>query len=434
MNYQASIKKLMQQNQSVKLGLSRMQELLRLLGNPEEKLQFLHVAGTNGKGSTCAFLDAILKAGGISRGRFTSPHLHSIRERILINGEMITEDQFIELFQQIDAACKQMQESPSFFECITAIAFLAFKQASVIVVILEVGLGGRLDATNVIDPLVCGISTIDLDHTRILGDTLGAIATEKAGIIKANKPAISSKQHDEVTAIIRAKANEVAAPFWQIGAKIHIEKSADGFIVFKNDKLILPKSLSSLKGEHQIENAALAVAMLEAGGLVADLQHRKIGVENAVWPGRYETVNNNPLVVLDGAHNISGINALIETLLNDKRLQNLPLIMILGMTDGHDFKQIINTLKQSAMQIFKIIVTKANAPRALSAQLLYDELIETGFENVILCENSELARQQALITANEIGGAVLVTGSLFLVGEIRSQFIFMPSDDVSPHY
>ena len=140
------------------------------------------------------------------------------------------------------------------------------------------------------------------------------------------------------------------------------------------------------------------------------------------------------MVILDGAHNISGINALIDTLIKDQRLQNLPLVMIVGITDGHDFEQIINTFKQSAIQIFKIIVTKANAPRALPAQLLYDELIKTGFENVILCENSELANQQALITANEIGGAVLVTGSLFLVGEVRSHYISIISDDVSPHY
>ncbi len=435
MNYQKSLSRLLNLEPAPKFGLDRVQKLIALLNNPQQNYLIFHIAGTNGKGSTCAFLDAILAKAKISRGRYTSPHLQCVRERILINGEHISEQEFCAVEILVNEICLSHSESTTFFERMTVMALLAFQRANVKVAILEVGLGGRLDATNIVQPTVCGITQIDIDHAHILGNTLAQIATEKAGIIKKNIPVVSDAQNPEAAAVIKSYAEKMQAPLWQIGSDIQISNFDDSMCVFHQDKLLLPKSKPSLRGSHQIHNAAVAVSMIELSGLVPDLNMRRWGVENAKWPGRYETVNKDPLVILDGAHNPAGMQALLETVMTDGRLVNLPMVLVIGMTEGHDIKQMTTLWRAALPRLEKVIITQAKVPRALPVANLKDAFLKEGFEFFLLTTSeSQEAIEKALVVAKEKKGFVLVAGSLYLVGEIRGYFIEMPRDEKSPHF
>jgi len=311
---------------------------------------------------------------------------------------------------------------------------LAFKEAKVKVVVLEVGLGGRLDATNVVLPLVCGISRIDMDHTRILGSTLKQIAGEKAGIIKKNVPIMSAKQDPEAAFVIAHQARIMNAPLEEIGKDIQLDVTAEGLEVYRLGKLILPKVKSFLYGAHQYHNAALAISMVEASGLVPDLNVRRQGIKQGKWLCRYETVSAEPLVILDGGHNPAGIKALIEAIKEDTRLVNKPLILIVGMTEGHDVNNMVLAWKQADLNLHSIVVTRANVPRALPAKEVAHAFIQNGFQNVKSFLSSFEAVAEAKFIAERSKGVILGAGSLYLAGEIRSQFYQMPKDSVSPYY
>jgi dihydrofolate synthase / folylpolyglutamate synthase len=438
MTYQKSLNRLINLESAPKLGLERMYTLMALLDHPEESYQILHVAGTNGKGSVCAFLESILEKADISRGRYTSPHLQCARERILINGALINEQEFCEVENLVNEMCLKLSESTTFFERMTAMALLSFQRAGVKVAILEVGLGGRLDATNIVQPSVCGITRIDIDHAHILGDTLAKIAAEKAGIIKTGVPVVSNVQKPEAAQVIKTYAERMAAPLCQIGSDIQIDFSDGKMRVFYQSKLILPKCNPALLGSHQVHNASVAVAMIELSGLVPDLNVRRLGVESAKWPGRYETVNENPLVILDGAHNPAGMQALLETIKNDKRLTNLPIILVVGMTDGHDVKAMASIWQAAFSQLEEIIVTQANIPRALPAEKIMQTFLNFPLEKedvrVFSFVKSRDAIEKAMSYAKDKNGFVMVAGSLYLVGEVRGMFCEMPRDEESPHY
>ncbi len=437
MNYQKSLNRLLNLEAAPKFGLERMQSLVAHLGHPEQSYQILHVAGTNGKGSTCAFLEAILEKADIPRGRYTSPHLQCVRERILINGALISEQEFCKVENIVNEMCLRLPEITTFFERMTAMALLAFQRAGVKVAILEVGLGGRLDGTNVVQPSVCGLTRIDIDHTQILGDTLAKIAVEKAGIIKTGVPVVSDAQNAEAAQVIKAYAEQMSAPLCQIGADIQIELCEDEICVFYQGKIILPKCKPALLGSYQIHNAAVAVGMVELSGLVPDLNVRRLGVESAKWPGRYETVSENPWVILDGAHNPAGMRALLETIKSDKRFVNLPMTLVVGMTEGHDVKEMASIWQAALPQLEKIIVTQARVPRALPPEEIMQAFLNSPLEKsgrILSISDSRVAIERAMSIAFDKNGFVLVAGSLYLVGEVRGIFFDMARDEKSPDY
>ncbi len=419
--YINALENLQKAPRNIKLGLSRMRMLLNVLDNPHKNYKILHVAGSNGKGSTCAFLDSMCRESGLRCGRFISPHLSSARERIVISDQMISECNFVSLENKVSNAILTLNsiDAPSFFERIVAMALLAFRQAQVEVAVLEVGLGGRLDATNVVTPVACGISNISLDHTNILGDTIAQIAREKAGIIKPNVPIVTIAQNEQAISEIK---------------KIAFEKNAP-FIVAKSLKISQFEIEPALNGKFQANNLALAVQMLDSCNLATDFSAQKRGANNTCWPGRYELVKNDPKVLLDGAHNPAAIKALITALSQDKRFANKPLFVVLGMTRSHNSQAFAQSwLDASFGQLpQKLIITQSRIPRSKDPSDFIDDFVTLGFDSKIVLQPFE-ALNMALGLAEKSHGYVLITGSLYLVGELRARFFDIPVDPILPLY
>src|SRR5258707_886194 len=304
MNYAESVRflySLGNEIQTAKFGLDRITQLLKALGDPQRTGRFVHVAGTNGKGSSCAMIEAGLRAAGVRTVFYTSRHLIEPTERIQIAGRSVTEVQFAEAFTEVHETSERMLATgaldlhPTYFETVTAMAFLLFARERADVVVLEVGMGGRLDATNVVMPALCVITPIDLDHEMFLGDKLAKIAAEKAGILKPGVPAIFAEQPLEAESVLRAhaKGSYTLARDWAI-ADLSLDAHGSSFRM-RGLKIVCP-----LAGEHQVENArAAAIALHELGYSAA-------GIAATRWPGRLEHVSEQPEIILDGAHNPGG--------------------------------------------------------------------------------------------------------------------------------
>ena len=385
-----------------KRGLANMQRLCALLGNPQRGLRAVHVAGTNGKGSVCAFVDAMLRAAGYRTGLYTSPYLERYAERVRIGGAPIGEDAFLAAFEPVHAASEQLRAQgvfPTPFELGTALAFVAFAQAQADLCVMEVGLGGRLDPTNVLAPLVCAITPIALDHQQILGDTLLTIAGEKAGIIKPGVPVVTAAQSDpEAEAVFAARAALVGAPWHPlIGGEM------------------LPNVRLGLAGAHQRQNAAVALAVIarlrEIGVAVSD-EAVRIGLERVRWPGRLEYVPDEPGILLDGAHNAHAAWALAEYV---RALPDAPRALLCGTMSEKATPDMINALAKLA----PVAVTAAPPDqRALPPEMLASLLAERGVRAAPFADIPQaLAEARRLATPR---GTVIVAGSLYLVGAVRS--------------
>src|SRR3954471_2305070 len=306
-------------NFGVKLGLERMREACALLGHPERSAPALHVAGTNGKGSTCAFAEESLRAAGLRTGLYTSPHLNHFCERIRIGGAPISEERACELLEELTARVPWALGDPglTFFEIATLMAFLAFRDVDVLVV--EVGLGGRLDATNVVQPRACAVAALGLEHTQYLGPTLADVAREKAGILKATAPAVSAGQPREAARVLEARALSLGIPLWRPGRDYRFESRDEQPFCYQGPAWTV-RSEPALAGRHQRANAALACALLEASGLCTP-RDAEAGLRSAAWPARLERIGD---VLLDGAHNPHAMRALaraIPPLLRGRRLR-----------------------------------------------------------------------------------------------------------------
>lgn len=299
----------------VRLGLHRTEELLERLGRPQDELRIVHVAGTNGKGSTCAFVAGILQEAGYKTGLFTSPYILRFNERVQVNRKDISDEELYAAACEVRDAAESMEEQPTAFELITAVALLHFARVGCEAVVLEVGLGGRLDSTNVVDPVACAIAPVSLDHTHVLGDTLGKIAVEKAGIIKPGIPVVCAAQPDEALSVIRARAREVSAPLI-VPRFGRIHAHAEGLRqVFSYDGLADVRL--RLAGVYQPGNAVLAIELarlLRTRGFEISDEAIKRGLESAYWPGRFEVVETAPTVIVDGGHNEQGARALAASL------------------------------------------------------------------------------------------------------------------------
>lgn len=386
------------QSHGVKLGLDGIRRLLAALDHPEREFPSVLVGGTNGKGSVSAMLDAMLGASGRRTGLYTSPHLVRPHERIRIEGRDIEDAELQRVLGVVRDACS-LTEPPSFFEVMTAAALLAFRDSGVDAAVLEVGLGGRLDATNATEPLVSAIVTVDFDHVGTLGTTLTAIAREKAGIIRAGRPVISGVSHPEVVTVLRERSDALKATF--IDART----------------TEIPEGVTlSLEGPHQVDNARVAIATFQqiarAIGLPLDLGGIRRGLESTRWPGRLQLVPGAPPILLDGAHNVAGSAALAAHLA--LRGGPRPVLVFGAMAD----KDIVGILAPLAPHVAAVVTAKPDVLRAAESCDIADAARTLGLATVELSEPAR-ALEKARALAGP-GGLVLVAGSLYLVGEVAA--------------
>jgi dihydrofolate synthase/folylpolyglutamate synthase len=383
-----------------KLGLSNPFKLATLAGNPQNELRFIHVAGTNGKGSTCAMLESIYRAAGLRAGLFTSPHLVSFGERLQVNRESITESEVVRLVGELKPLLNQFpaEEHPTFFEVITVMALRYFCEKKCDLVIWETGLGGRLDATNIVTPLASVITNVDYDHQQWLGEKLAAIASEKAGIIKPGVPVVTAAEKPEALEVIAATARERGAPL------LTVSEADLGSPPL--DRLELP-----LAGRHQKLNAALAVAVVHALESIIPVSSQVIidGLSSVKWPGRLQVIaRGSQKILLDGAHNVPGAKSLKQAV--EECFPGIRPALVLGILSDKDWLGMCQTLAPLGRRI--VLVPVASERTASPAEL--EEACRKG------SPGSELTVCQSLAEAFQVlsqESFVLVTGSLYLVGE-----------------
>ena len=400
-------------------GLERITELLEKMGNPEKDLKFIHIAGTNGKGSTAAMTASILQKAGYRTGLYTSPFIYQFGERMQVNGEMISDEELIEITEQVKPLADAMAENPTEFELITAIAFAFFKRQKCDIVVLEVGLGGLLDATNVINtPEVAVITNIGLDHTDILGNTLEEIAFNKAGIIKENGHAVIYRGAPSVEAVFEQVCQEKNTKLKKANFDGLLLKSHDLFEqVFDcgdYKDIHLP-----LLGDHQLHNAAVVLAVaetLQEIGWNISKQNIYDGIRDVSWPGRFDIVCRDPLFIIDGGHNPQCLEALVKNIqdyLTDRRV--IALTGVLADKDyGDMYKPVMPYIEQF------VCVTPPN-PRRLMATELAEHLQNAG-ATATACETILEGVQKAIQLAGK-DGVVLCFGSLYTIGDIRNALL-----------
>ncbi len=390
---------------TVKLGLDRIRRVLDALGNPQRAYRVVHVAGTNGKGSTCAMIDAGLRAAGVRTGLFTSPHLIEPTERIQVDGLAVTPGQFQRAFTVVHETAESLDLDchPTYFETVTAMGFWLFRELGIETAVVETGLGGRLDATNVVEPALTAITPIDFDHEIYLGHTIQAIAGEKAGILKRGVPAVFARQRPEARVVLDQRAAELRVPVrhaedFEI-RNLEIDARGSRF-----SGLVCP-----LAGEHQVDNAVTAALSLTA------LNVDPRGIQDARWPGRLEHVAPNPDIILDGAHNPAGARALARYIERFYAGRNLQLIF--GAMRDKSIEEIAGILFPLAQDL--LLTAPAN-PRAVRPEALA-EIAGRGEAVATVAEAIDLARARA--SADDV---ILITGSLFLAGEARAIFSGQP--------
>lgn len=398
-----------------KPGLDRISALCHSLGNPESKLKFIHVGGTNGKGSTSSMLASILVAAGYRVGLYTSPYVKKFNERMRINGEEISDSELAEIADTVRPFVEKMTDKPTEFELITAIAFEYFRRGGCDVVVLEVGMGGRLDSTNVIEnPLLSIITGISLDHVAFLGDTVEKIAFEKAGIIKHGCPVIFGGDSDEAKSVISRVASEKCAkihyPDYQ---SIEIKSASLSGTKF-NYKAHQNLSISLL-GSYQPRNAAVvleAVQILRDAGLAITDKAVAAGLKSARWPARFEVIHDEPTVIFDGAHNAEGIKAAVESI--KQYFGNMRVIIFTGVLKDKDYEEIASCISSVAREAFTI--TPDN-PRALSAEEYASVLSRYG-THATPCKSTKEAIRLGILTALENNTALCCLGSLYTYADV----------------
>jgi len=399
--------------------LRRMNHLLTLLGEPQRSFRSVHIAGTKGKGSTAAMIESVLRSAGHRTGLYTSPHLHTFRERIQVVGDLIPESEVVRLVEEMRPLLTQVADITT-FEVMTGLAFSWFAEQGVEWAVLEVGLGGRLDATNVVTPAVAVITSLSYDHTAVLGETLAEIAAEKAGIVKPGVPVVSAPQSDEARTVIEQICRRRGAPLtlvdgewtWEAG-----DATLDGqtFAVRHGQEVVAGLWLPLL-GEHQLENAATAMAalsLLRASGI--DLPEAAIrdGFRSVCWPGRLEILGRAPLVVADSAHNGESAAKLVTALRSLMEFERL--IMILGASSDHVTPEVLTTLLSGAD---RALATRTRHPRAADPEWLRQRAGELGFQMEV-SDTVPQALDLALVDAASTD-LICCTGSVFVAAEARA--------------
>lgn len=443
MNYEESVRTLLalgrelassQQARVQKFGLDNISTLAEALGSPQQSSPCVHIAGTNGKGSTAAMLDSILRAAGLQTGLYTSPHLERINERIRINGEDISDADFAAAWTRVLATIESLLASgnlaahPTYFECITALAFVAFAEKRVEFAVYEVGLGGRLDATNIVEPQVAVITSIDFDHENFLGHSIEEIAGEKAGIIKRGAWVVSAVDRPEAHEVIVRRCKEMDARLVEIDEAWRTDKvtssggfyRAEVFSVHSNVKLTIAPALA---GRFQIRNALAAVTaarlLAERGFAITD-EAIVGGIERVRWPGRLERLSERPAIYLDGTHNPAGARELLKFW--EKDFAGRRIVLLYGAMRDKAVDEIAGLLFPRADAV---ILTEPLQPRAISAPLLAEITSGLAKETLVVRDPAE-ALERAIAMAGP-DDAVFATGSLYLVGDLRSYWHKRPA-------
>jgi dihydrofolate synthase/folylpolyglutamate synthase len=407
----------------IKPGLQRMEWMMDKLGNPETKIKAVHVGGTNGKGSTVTFLRSILEAGGYMVGTFTSPYIEQFNERISVNGKPITDEELLLLANVIRPLADELEqttlEGPTEFEVITAMSFYYFANVKKVdVVIYEVGLGGRLDSTNIFQPLATIITNIGLDHTNILGNTYQEIAFEKAGIIKGGIPTFTAVKHPGALKVIEEQAKIKGAPLFRLNQEFSISahQSLEKGEVFsvQTEYQRLEQLEISMIGQHQTENATLAVIaaqFLQQQGLYSITEQEiRIGLKKAYWPGRFEILSDNPLVIIDGAHNEEGITAFVHEL--QTRYEHRNIHIVFAALKDKKLDEMIARLDDVANQISFV---SFDFPRAAAAQELL-KMSQSKNKRAVEDWKSYLLDEIQHIDTNSM---LVITGSLYYISEVK---------------
>ena len=401
-------------------GLTQVERILSATGNPHKEIQAIHIGGTNGKGSTAAMMSSILQKEGYRVGLYTSPHLIRFTERIKVNGKEIEEEEVAALTEWMKKEIETAGIAPpfTFFDFTTAMALHYFKQKLVDLAILEVGLGGRLDSTNVVDPLISIITNIAKDHEEYLGKTILKIAKEKAGIIKKGRPLITAATQPQVLRLFSKICQEKGTPFFRVGKEFRYARAEDGDFDYEGLNRKLWSIHLNLRGFHQIINAATAFGVME---VLEDLGYRVStdamieGLGEVEWPGRLEMVSSSPRVILDGAHNPAGALVLKESL--EKEFQFQRLILLIGIMKDKDIQSMLRLLAPLADHI---ILTRPHTDRATPPSLLKKALGRSGKKAEIVEDlNKAIERGLSLVQKEDL---LCITGSLYTVGEARAYF------------
>jgi dihydrofolate synthase/folylpolyglutamate synthase len=404
-------------------GLQRIQALLEVLGHPEQGLEVVHVAGTNGKGSVCAYISSILAAAGYRTGLYTSPHLVSYTERLQVNGQEVPEPVLARLLTQVRQAAERVTtdtgEHPTEFEVLTAAAFLYFNVQKVDYLVLEVGLGGRLDATNVVFPQVAVITNISHDHVGVLGTSIAAIAREKAGIIKPGRPVVMAPQEEEAAQVIVAVAKEWGSPLLSVRERVALHLVEESL---QKQRFHLQLGEASyqdvvihLLGRHQLDNAATAILAIDVlCSLGAEVKPDALyqGLAATRWPARFEVMSSRPVVIVDGAHNLAGAQALARAVRD--YLPGRRVVLLIGVLADKDVSSILRELGPLGQAA---VVTRPDSPRAADLESVADGL-SVYVPHVVVEPDVRRAVDRALALACR-DDVVLVCGSLYLVGWAR---------------
>jgi len=400
-------------------NLDRMFALMEELGNPHEKYPIIHVAGTKGKGSVCALCASALHAAGYTVGLYTSPHLLDYTERIRINGEPISHEQLIELVEEIKPAVAKIPKLTT-FEITTALGFLAYARNNVNAAVIEVGLGGRLDATNIVMPKVSVITSLSYDHMAVLGDTLTKIAGEKAGIIKEGVPVVSAPQKEEALEVVERVAKLRGCEFTLVGRDVKFERlnsSLDGqsfhlsSFLFHGQQSQFDASIPLL-GLNQIENAATSYGALKTRGFEISDEAIQKGFAEVKWPARFEVVRRDPPIILDSAHNQDSFARLRETL--DEHFPDNEVYLIFGASEDKNIPGMFAEIKS---KIKRLIVTRADHPRALEPEKIIELADQAGLASEAVGP-VESAFARALELSEKDGSIVLSAGSMFVTAEV----------------
>jgi dihydrofolate synthase/folylpolyglutamate synthase len=411
-------------------SLDRMRKLLSLVGDPHTKISTVHIAGTKGKGSTATMLAKMLESNGYVVGLYTSPHLVHLHERIMVNSQMITDGDMLGLMNRIYPAVETLikdNDPPTFFEIMTALAFMHFVDCRIDIGVIETGLGGRLDSTNVITPKVVGITSLSIDHKQQLGGTLNLIAMEKAGVMKEGVPTVTVQQDPEAMGVLKAQALAVKAPLSVTGTDIDFsyrfetsrEHGPHTRICLSTPTSKFEHLRVPLYGRHQAINCGLALALLDklkSAGYTIDTEKAAEGLHQVKLAGRMEMVCNDPRVMIDGAHNAASIRALIHAI-----GQNIPydsMVVIFGCNSDKDIPGMLAELQYGAD---KVIFTRSSSPKAMSPQDLADQYTELCSK---MCQTASTLGEALMLARSAVGreDLICITGSFYLIGQAKTRF------------
>ncbi len=398
----------------IKLGLSTIKSILHHLDNPQDTYKCIHVAGTNGKGSIASALSSILRTSGYKVGLYTSPHLVKFNERICINNKPVSDKNIVESYKAVNKVIQSNLEA-TFFELTTAMALYEFNRQKVDWAVIETGMGGRLDATNIIKPVISIISNISVEHQRYLGSAIEQIASEKGGIIKKAVPVITGVKQKKTTSVLKKIAAEQSAPFYRLGNEFRIRRNKNRTFSYFGINTVWKNMRTGLLGAHQIVNAAIVLAaceILSHNKTNLSFQSIKQGLAQNKWPGRLEIVSSSPLIILDGAHNLIATRCLAKFL--SENLTKRKITLVTGILDDKPYAAMLACLLPLCN---KVILTRPKVNRALSPERLFPAAKKI-IQDIEIIHDVGKAIKYAIKTAS-VNDAICIAGSLYLVGEAK---------------